>query len=409
MQNVLDTLASRGLVAQSTNLDALKKILSKEKIKFYIGFDGTADSLHVGHFIPIVLMKHMQNAGHTPIALLGTGTTLIGDPTGKSDMRKMLDMEEINKNAELFRRQISKYIDFSGGRAIVERNGDWLCEIKYIDMLREVGLHFSVNRMLAAECFKNRMERGLSFMEFNYMIMQSYDFLQLYRRHSCLLQMGGDDQWSNIIGGVELVRRKEGREVFGLTVPLLTTKEGRKMGKTEKGALWLDPDKTSPYDFFQYWRNIGDQDVINTMKFITFLPPEEIDEFAKLEDSDINKAKERLAFEVTKLIHGEDEAKKALSAAQSVFVAGGADANMPSASLSEEDFTEGKIEILKLLLASGLAPSRSEGRRLVTQGGIVVGGEKISDPAQEFEKALFEGEGVIVKKGKKVFLRVNFS
>ena len=406
MQNVLDGLQERGLVAQSTNLEGLREVLGKEKVRFYIGFDGTADSLHIGHFFPIMLMMRMQRAGHIPIALLGTGTAVVGDPTGKTDMRKMLSVDEINHNAEIFQQQISKFIDFSEGKALLRRNGDWLFELKYMEFIREVGIHFSVNRMLTAESVKARMEKGLSFMEFNYMILQSYDFYHMFKEDNCILQMGGDDQWSNIIHGVELIRRMEGKEAYGLTVPLLTNRDGKKMGKTEKGALWLDPNRTSPYEFFQYWRNINDEDVINTMKFITFIPMEEIREMEKLEGSGINQAKERLAHELTALIHGKDEADKALKAAKSLFISGSDDENMPSTQLTDDQFIDGSIGILDLLVTTGLAPSKAEGRRLVTQGGISIDGVKVVDCAMLLEKSRFEGEGITLKKGKKAFNKV---
>lgn len=402
-QNVFDTLMERGLIAQSSNMEKVKEMLGQEKITFYIGFDGTADSLHIGHFMPIILMMHMQRAGHRPIALMGTGTTMVGDPTGKTDMRKMLSTEEIDKNAENFHRQIAKHVDFEDNKAVLEKNGDWLRNLNYMDFLRDIGVHFSVNRMLSAECFKSRMETGLSFLEFNYMIMQSYDFLHLYEKHGCILQMGGDDQWSNMLGGVDLIRRVHGKEAYCFTTPLLTTKEGKKMGKTESGALWLDPDKVSPYEFFQYWRNVDDADVIKTLKFMTFIPIEEIDEMAKLEGSDINKAKERLAYEVTSMIHGKDEADKALQASQALFVSGKDDSNMPITNLSETDFVDGKIDVLSLLVACGLAGTKSEARRLVTQGGISLDGEKVEDVKTVLDSSNFADKGITIKKGKKVY------
>ncbi|HNX64217.1 MAG TPA: tyrosine--tRNA ligase [Oscillospiraceae bacterium] len=398
---IFEELKRRGLIAQMTNEEKIRELLDNEKgVPFYIGFDATADSLHVGHFLQLVVMSHMQKAGHKPIALLGTGTTMIGDPTGKTEMRKMLTIDEINYNAECFKKQMSKFIDFSEGKAEMVKNGDWLLKINYIDFLRDIGRHFSVNKMLTYECYKTRLEKGLSFLEFNYNLMQSYDFLHLNQTMGCLIELGGDDQWSNILGGIDLVRRVEGKEVYGMTFTLLTTKEGKKMGKTEKGALWLDPEKCSPYDFFQYWRNVGDDDVINCLKLITFVPIEEIEEMERtLEGSGLNKAKERLAYEVTKMVHSEEEAKKCLEAAKSVFGGSGHSEDMPSTELSADDFTDGKIAILDLIVKTGLAPSKGEGRRLVTQGGISVNDVKIDNPNEMIEITDF----VIVKKGKKVF------
>lgn len=398
---LFEELKRRGLIAQMTNEEKIRELLDNEKgVPFYIGFDATADSLHVGHFLQLVVMSHMQKAGHKPIALLGTGTTMIGDPTGKTEMRKMLTIDEINYNAECFKRQMSKFIDFSEGKAEMVKNGDWLLKINYIDFLRDIGRHFSVNKMLTYECYKTRLEKGLSFLEFNYNLMQSYDFLHLNQTLGCLIELGGDDQWSNILGGIDLVRRVEGKEVYGMTFTLLTTKEGKKMGKTEKGALWLDPEKCSPYDFFQYWRNVGDDDVINCLKLITFVPIEEIEEMERtLEGSGLNKAKERLAFEVTKMVHSEEDANKCLEAAKSVFGGSGHSEDMPSTELSADDFTDGKIAILELLVKTGLAPSKGEGRRLVTQGGISINDIKIDNPNEMIEITDF----VIVRKGKKVF------
>ncbi len=396
---VFEELKRRGLIAQMTHEEKIEELLNNEKVSFYIGFDATADSLHVGHFLQLVVMKRLQLAGHRPIALLGTGTTLIGDPTGKTDMRPMLTHEQIAYNAECFRKQMSKFVDFGEGKAKIVKNGDWLCEFKYLDLLRDVGRHFSVNKMLTAECFKSRLERGLSFLEFNYMIMQSYDFLHLYRTEGCKMELGGDDQWSNILGGVDLVRRVEGEEVYGMTFTLLTTKEGKKMGKTEKGALWLDPEKTSPYEFFQYWRNVGDDDVINCMKLLTFVPIEEIEEMEKFEGAELNPVKERLAFEVTKMVHGEEEATKALEAARQVFSSAANSDDMPTTVLDKADLENGEIGILNLLVKCNLAPSNGEARRLVQQGGISVDGEKVTDP-----KAMIKiEEFVVIKKGKKVF------
>ena len=400
---VFEELKRRGLIAQMTHPEQIEKLFNEEKVTFYIGFDATADSLHVGHFLQLVVMTHLQRAGHRPVALLGTGTTMVGDPTGKTDMRKMLTPQEIDHNAECFRRQMSKLIDFSDNKAMIVRNGDWLLKMNYIEFLREVGVHFSVNKMLTAECFKSRMEKGLSFLEFNYMLMQSYDFLHLYRELGCKVELGGDDQWSNILGGVDLVRRCEGKEVYGMTFTLLTTKEGKKMGKTEKGALWLDPEKTSPYEFFQYWRNVSDDDVINCLKLITFVPIERIEEMeASMSGSELNQAKELLAFEVTKLVHGEEEAQKALATSKSLFGAGAADEDMPTTVLLDSDFTDGGIGVLTLMVKTGLCPSNGEARRLIQQGGVMIDEEKITDPKIILEKRRFE-KGVIIKKGKKVY------
>lgn len=403
---VFEELKRRGLIAQATNEEEIQRLLDEEKVTFYIGFDATADSLHVGHFLQLVIMKRLQLAGHRPIALLGTGTTMVGDPTGKTDMRKMLTPEEINHNAECFRRQMEKFIDFGEGQAMMVRNGDWLLNMNYIDFLREVGVHFSVNRMLTAECFKSRMERGLSFLEFNYMLMQSYDFLHLYNTLGCKLELGGDDQWSNIINGVDLVRRVKQDTVYGMTFTLLTTKEGKKMGKTERGALWLDPEKTSPYEFFQYWRNVNDADVINCLKLLTFVPIEEIEAMEQWEGSELNKAKELLAFEVTKMVHGEEEAQKALDAAKAVFAAGGVSADMPTTQLTDADFTDGTLGLLTLLVKTGLCTSNGEARRLVQQGGVLIDDQKVTDPALQLTKAQFEKGHVIIKKGKKNFHKV---
>ncbi len=403
MSMVFEELERRGLIAQMTHPEKIKDLLDNQKITFYIGFDATADSLHVGHFLQLMVINHMIRAGHTPILLLGTGTTMVGDPTGKTDMRKMLTPEEINYNADRFLEQMGRLVDLD--KCIVARNGDWLMKFGYIELLRDVGVHFSVNRMLTAECFKSRLERGLSFIEFNYMIMQSYDFLHLFRNHHCQMELGGDDQWSNILGGVDLVRRVEGEEVCGMTFTLLTTKEGKKMGKTENGAVWLDPKKYSPYDFFQYWRNVSDNDVINCLKLITFVPIEEIEEMEKWEGSQLNVAKERLAYEVTKFVHGQEEADKALAAAKALFVAGGVDENMPTTALSDEDFTDNVIGILDLMTKTGLAPSKSEARRLVQGGGITLNDEKISDPAFSVTKSVLS-DSAILRKGKKVYHKV---
>lgn len=403
---VFEELKGRGMIAQMTNEEKVRDLLNNGKIKFYIGFDPTADSLHVGHFVQVMVMSHMQKAGHTPIALFGGGTGMIGDPSGKTDMRKMLTRETIEYNISRFKEQMSKLIDFSDGKAIMVNNADWLLNLNYIEFLREIGVHFSVNRMLAAECYKQRLERGLSFFELNYMLMQSYDFLMLNRQHDCVMELGGDDQWSNIIGGVELCRKADEKEVYGMTFALLQTSDGRKMGKTEKGAVWLDPEKTTPYDFFQYWRNVDDADVIKCMKLLTFMPLEEIGEYEKLEGAALNTAKEKLAYEVTKLIHGQDEAEKALQAAKSLFGAGSADANMPSTEIDDSDFTDGAIGILDVMVKAKLAPSKGEARRLVQQGGVSVNDEKVADIAFALTKDNFADGFVVVKKGKKVFHKI---
>ena len=395
----------RGLLAQSTDAEAIQKLLDNDRVTFYIGFDPTADSLHVGHFMQLKIMAHMQRAGHRPIALLGGGTGMIGDPSGKSDMRRMLTRETIAANIERFKVQMSKFIDISDGRALFVNNADWLYNLNYIDFLRDIGPCFSVNRMLAAECYKARLETGLTFLEFNYMILQSYDFYRLYSDYGCRLQLGGDDQWSNIIGGVELIRRKSGGDAYGMTFRLLTNSEGKKMGKTERGAVWLDAEKTPPYEFFQYWRNIGDADVINCLKMLTFLPLDEINGYEKLEGSALNAVKETLAFEVTKLVHGEDEARRALDAARALFAAGGVSDDMPSCALGADKFTNDKITVIDMLVASKLAPSKGEARRLIQQGGVFVCEEKIDS----FDAALaaddFRAKDIILRKGKKVFVR----
>ncbi|MFQ9952344.1 MAG: tyrosine--tRNA ligase [Clostridium sp.] len=400
---VFDELKARGLIAQMTNEERVRELLNNGKTSFYIGFDPTADSLHVGHFVQIMVMSHMQKAGHTPIALFGGGTGMVGDPSGKSDMRKMLTREEIDHNIACFQKQMSRLVDFSDGKALMVNNADWLLDLNYINFLREIGVHFSVNRMLSAECYKQRMERGLTFFELNYMIMQSYDFLELNRKYDCQLELGGDDQWSNIIGGVELIRRVEGKEAFGMTFTLLTTSDGRKMGKTENGAVWLDPEKTSPYDFYQYWRNVDDADVIRCLKILTFLPLEQIDELAKLQGSELNRAKEILAYEVTKLIHGEEEAVKAQDAARALFGAGANTDHMPSTDISPADFTDGAISILDLLIKTKLVPSKGEARRLIGQGGIAVNDKKVEDVNQKITSADFENGYLIIRKGKKVY------
>lgn len=408
--DVFKTLQERGFIAQTTNEEKIKNLLNNQKITFYIGFDPTADSLHVGHFIPIMVISHLQKAGHTPIVLFGGGTGLIGDPTGKTDMRKMLTGEIISHNIDCFKRQTSKLIDFSKGKAIVVNNDDWLTNLNYIDFLREVGVHFSVNRMLSFECYKQRLERGLSFFELNYMLMQSYDFLVLNRKYDCVLELGGDDQWSNIIGGVELARKKENKDVFGMTITLLTNSEGKKMGKTEKGALWLDADKTSPYEFYQYWRNVDDKDVIKCLKMLTFLPMDKINELAKLEGQELNRAKEVLAFEVTAAIHGKDEATKAQNAAKAIFSSAQNADDMPFTCISADAFSDGQISIIELLTLSKLASSNGEARRLIEQGGVSVllqgENKKASNISETLAPSDFAEGFVIIKKGKKVFHKI---
>ena len=404
--SVFDELKARGMIAQMTNEEKIRDLMENQKIKFYIGFDPTADSLHVGHFVQIMVMAHMQRAGHVPIALFGGGTGMIGDPSGKTDMRKMLTKETIQHNIDCFQKQMSKLVDFSDGKALMVNNADWLLNLNYIEFLREVGDHFSVNRMLAAECYKQRLERGLSFFELNYMIMQSYDFLVLSREYDCQLEFGGDDQWSNIIGGVELNRRMDGREVCGMTFNLLQTSDGRKMGKTEKGAVWLDPEKTSPYEFYQYWRNVDDADVINCMKMLTFIPLDEIAEYEKLEGSALNQAKEKLAFEVTKLIHGAEEAQKAQSAAKALFSSSADAEHMPTTVLKPEQFTDDAITVIDILVAASLAKSKGEARRLIEQGGITVDDGRVTNLGAAVSKADFAKGHVLVKKGKKVFHKI---
>ncbi|HIY33951.1 MAG TPA: tyrosine--tRNA ligase [Candidatus Eubacterium faecigallinarum] len=399
---VYEELTERGLIAQVTDEDAVKELVNSGKAVFYIGFDPTADSLHVGHFMALCLMKRLQMAGNKPIALIGGGTGMIGDPSGKSDMRKMLTPETIQHNCDCFKKQMSKFIDFSDGKALMVNNADWLLNLNYIDVLREVGACFSVNRMLTFECYKQRMERGLSFLEFNYMIMQSYDFYTLYKKYGCNLQFGGDDQWSNMIGGMELIRRKLSGNANAMTITLLTNSEGKKMGKTEKGAVWLDAEKTTPYEFYQYWRNVGDDDVIKCMKLLTFIPMEEIREYEKLEGAQLNKAKEILAFELTKMIHGEEEAAKAQAAAKALFAGGSDNSNMPTTELSDDDFTDGEITVLDMMLKAGMIKSKGEGRRLIDQGGVSVNDEKVNNVFASLKTEDFDSE-VIVKKGKKMF------
>ena len=403
---VWEELKARGLIAQVTDEDEIKEMVNNGKATFYIGFDPTADSLHVGHFMALCLMKRLQMAGNRPIALLGGGTGMIGDPSGRTDMRQMLTKETIQHNIDCFKQQKSRFIDFSDGKALMVNNADWLMNLNYVELLREVGAHFSVNRMLTAECYKQRMERGLSFLEFNYMIMQSYDFYMLYQKYGCNMQFGGDDQWSNMLGGTELIRRKLGKDAYAMTITLLLNSEGKKMGKTQSGAVWLDPNKTSPFDFYQYWRNVDDADVIKCMRLLTFLPLEEIDEMAKWEGSELNKAKEILAYQLTELVHGEEEAKKAQEGARALF--SGADtSHMPTTELAEEDFDEeGKIDLITLLVKAELVPSRSEGRRAIQQGGVSIDGEKLTDIYHTVEKDAFAGDGIVLKRGKKKFKKI---
>ena len=403
---IYEELVARGLIAQVTNEEEIKKMVNEGKAVFYIGFDPTADSLHVGHFMALCLMKRLQMAGNKPIALIGGGTGMIGDPSGRSDMRTMMTPEIIQHNCDCFKKQMSRFIDFSEGKAMMVNNAEWLMGLNYIEFLREVGPHFSVNNMLRAECYKQRMEKGLSFLEFNYMLMQSYDFYELFKRYGCNMQFGGDDQWSNMLGGTELIRRKLGKDAHAMTITLLLNSEGKKMGKTQSGAVWLDPNKTSPFDFYQYWRNIADADVLKCLRMLTFLPLEQIDEMDKWEGSQLNQAKEILAFELTKLVHGEEEAAKAQEGARALFSAGGSTVNMPTSELTKEDFRENTIDILTVLTKSGLASSRSEARRNVEQGGVSVNGETVKDIHAAFEKELFAGDGIVVKRGKKNFKKV---
>jgi tyrosyl-tRNA synthetase len=402
---IYEELRARGLIAQVTNEEEISKMVNEGKAIFYIGFDPTADSLHVGHFMALCLMKRLQEAGNKPIALIGGGTGMVGDPSGRSDMRQMMTVEMIEHNCDCFKKQMSRFIDFSEGKALMVNNADWLMELNYIEFLREIGPHFSVNRMLTAECYKQRMEKGLSFLEFNYMIMQSYDFYELFKRYGCNMQFGGDDQWSNMLGGTELIRRKLGKDAHAMTITLLLNSEGKKMGKTQSGAVWLDPEKTSPFDFYQYWRNVGDADVLKCLRMLTFLPLEQIDEMDQWEGSQLNQAKEILAYELTKLVHGEAEALEAQKSARELFTGGNA-ANMPSCELTDADFSEGTIDILTILQKSGLAPSRSEARRNVEQGGVAVDGEAVSDSRAMFTKVQLSGEGLVVKRGKKKFVKV---
>ena len=403
---IYEELQARGLLAQVTNEEEIREMVNAGKAKFYIGFDCTADSLTAGHFMALTLMKRLQMAGNQPVALIGGGTTMIGDPSGRTDMRKMLTKEDIDHNAECFKRQMERFIDFGEGKAMMLNNADWLMKLNYIELLREVGACFSVNNMLRAKCYEQRMEKGLSFLEFNYMIMQSYDFYHLFQHYGCNMQFGGDDQWSNMLGGTELIRRKLGKDAHAMTITLLTDSQGHKMGKTAGNAVWLDPKKTSPYDFYQYWRNVGDSDVLKCIRMLTFLPLEQIDEMDKWEGSQLNRAKEILAYELTALVHGEEEAKKAEESAKALFGAGGDSANMPTSVLTDADFENGNINVLSMLVTTGLCPSRGEARRLVQQGGVTVDDVKVASIDESLARERFEGEGVIVRKGKKVFHRV---
>ncbi|MBQ8246753.1 MAG: tyrosine--tRNA ligase [Lachnospiraceae bacterium] len=403
---IYDELQARGLLAQLTDEEEIKELINNGKATFYIGFDPTADSLHVGHFMALCLMKRLQMAGNKPIALIGGGTGMIGDPSGKSDMRKMMTKETIQHNCDCFKEQMSKFIDFSDGKAMMVNNADWLLDLNYVEFLREVGPHFSVNRMLTAECYKQRMEKGLSFLEFNYMIMQSYDFLMLYEKYGCNMQFGGDDQWSNMLGGTELIRRKLGKDAYAMTITLLLNSEGKKMGKTEKGAVWLDANKTTPFEFYQYWRNIGDADVMKCIRMLTFLPLEEIDKMSDWEGSQLNTAKEILAFELTKMIHGEEEAQKAQEASKALFGGGGNNANMPTYTLQEEDYRDGSIDLIGILTSAKLVPTRSEGRRAIEQGGVAVNDEKITDIKKVYTKEEIGAGEFIVRRGKKNFCKI---
>ena len=403
---IYDELVARGLIAQVTDEDEIKELINNGKAVFYIGFDPTADSLHVGHFMALCLMKRLQMAGNRPIALLGGGTGMIGDPSGRSDLRKMLTKEDIDHNIACFKKQMSRFIEFGEGKAMMVNNADWLLDLNYVEVLREVGTCFSVNNMLRAECYKQRMEKGLSFLEFNYMIMQSYDFYHLFKEYGCNMQFGGDDQWSNMLGGTELIRKKLGKDAYAMTITLLMNSEGKKMGKTASGAVWLDPEKTSPYEFYQYWRNVGDQDVLKCIRMLTFLPLEEIDAMNDWEGSQLNEAKDILAYELTKLVHGEEEAVKAREASKALFGGGMDSANMPTTTLSEEDFTDGKIDILEVLVKTGITKSRGEGRRLVQQGGVSADDSKVTDIGLSFTADQLKAEPVIIKKGKKIFHKI---
>ena len=401
-----DELVARGLIAQVTDEEEIKELINNGKAVFYIGFDPTADSLHVGHFMALCLMKRLQMAGNKPIALIGGGTAMIGDPSGRTDMRQMMTPETIQHNVDCFKKQMSRFIDFGEGKAMLVNNADWLMDLNYIDVLRDVGAHFSVNRMLTAECYKQRMEKGLSFLEFNYMIMQSYDFYTLYQKYGCNMEFGGDDQWSNMLGGTELIRRKLGKDAYAMTINLLLNSEGKKMGKTQSGAVWLDPNKTSPFDFFQYWRNVADSDVLKCIRMLTFLPLEQIDEMDKWEGAKLNEAKEILAYELTKLVHGEEEAKKAKEASHALFAGGGVSAHMPTVEVTADDLYNDKLDIMAVLVKASLCESRSDARRAVQQGGVSVDGEKVTDISTSYTLDEFGGEGKVVKRGKKKFAKV---
>ena len=403
---VSDELVARGLIAQVTDDEEIKELINNGKAVFYIGFDPTADSLHVGHFMALCLMKRLQMAGNKPIALIGGGTAMIGDPSGRTDMRQMMTRETINHNVECFKKQMSRFIEFGEDKAMLVNNADWLMDLNYVDVLREVGAHFSVNRMLTAECYKQRMEKGLSFLEFNYMIMQSYDFYTLFQKYGCNMEFGGDDQWSNMLGGTELIRRKLGKDAYAMTINLLLNSEGKKMGKTQSGAVWLDPNKTTPFDFFQYWRNVSDADVLKCLRMLTFLPLEQIDEMDKWEGAQLNEAKEILAFELTKMVHGEEEAQKAKEASHALFSGAGASEHMPTIEVSAEDFAAGNMDIMAVLVKAGLCDSRSDARRAVQQGGVSVEGEKVTDISASYALDDFAGEGKVVKRGKKKFAKV---
>ena len=403
---IYDELVARGLIAQVTDEKEIKELINNGKATFYIGFDPTADSLHVGHFMALCLMKRLQMAGNKPIVLIGGGTAQIGDPSGRTDMRQMMTTETINHNVECFKKQMSRFIDFGEGKAIMVNNADWLMDLNYVDVLREVGAHFSVNRMLTAECYKQRMEKGLSFLEFNYMIMQSYDFYTLFQKYGCNMEFGGDDQWSNMLGGTELIRRKLGKDAYAMTINLLLNSEGKKMGKTQSGAVWLDPNKTTPFEFFQYWRNVSDADVLKCIRMLTFLPLEEIDEMESWEGAQLNEAKEILAFELTKLVHGEEEAAKAKEASHALFAGGANNANMPTVTVTAEDFPDGELDIISVLVKAGLCDSRGDGRRNIQQGGVSVADEKVTDISTKYTLNDFKGEGLIIRRGKKKFAKV---
>lgn len=403
---IYDELVARGLIAQVTDEKVIKELINNGKATFYIGFDPTADSLHVGHFMALCLMKRLQMAGNKPIVLIGGGTAQIGDPSGRTDMRQMMTTETINHNVECFKKQMSRFIDFGEGKAIMVNNADWLMDLNYVDVLREVGAHFSVNRMLTAECYKQRMEKGLSFLEFNYMIMQSYDFYTLFQKYGCNMEFGGDDQWSNMLGGTELIRRKLGKDAYAMTINLLLNSEGKKMGKTQSGAVWLDPNKTTPFEFFQYWRNVSDADVLKCIRMLTFLPLEEIDKMESWEGAQLNEAKEILAFELTKLVHGEEEATKAKEASHALFAGGANNANMPTVTVTAEDFPDGELDIISVLVKAGLCDSRGDGRRNIQQGGVSVADEKVTDISTKYTLDDFKGEGLIIRRGKKKFAKV---